>query len=74
VILADASARVEYDRATGSAVHLRMRELIVADGPLACTDPVRTTAIGGRPAAWSSVMGIRSRIRRTLPRKRPIYG
>jgi predicted nucleic acid-binding protein len=40
VILADTSAWVEFDRATGSAVDRRMAELIAADGPLAVTDPV----------------------------------
>jgi predicted nucleic acid-binding protein len=44
VILADSSAWIEYDRATGSDVHIRVRELIDAEersGPLlAITDPV----------------------------------
>jgi predicted nucleic acid-binding protein len=40
VILADTSAWVEFDRATGSAVDRRMAELIAADGPLAVTEPV----------------------------------
>lgn len=47
MILADTSAWVEYDRATGSAVHLRMRELIAADGPLAATDPVLMEVLAG---------------------------
>lgn len=40
MILADTSAWVEYDRATGSEVHRRVRELIAGDGPLAVTEPV----------------------------------
>ena len=40
MILADTSAWVEYDRATGSAVDLRLRDLIAADGPIAVTEPV----------------------------------
>ena len=38
MILADTSAWVEYDRATGSAVDLRLAELIATDGPVAVTD------------------------------------
>ena len=40
MILADTSAWVEYDRATGSVVHRRVAELIAADGPLSVTEPV----------------------------------
>jgi predicted nucleic acid-binding protein len=40
VILVDSSAWVEYDRATGSPTHLRLRELIEAGGPIAVTEPV----------------------------------
>jgi predicted nucleic acid-binding protein len=40
VILADTSAWVEYDRATGSDVDRRMVELIREQGPLAVTEPV----------------------------------
>jgi predicted nucleic acid-binding protein len=40
VILADTSAWVEYDRATGSAVDRRLAALIEADGPVAVTQPV----------------------------------
>ena len=40
MILADTSAWVEYDRATGSDVHRRLAELISSDGPLAVTEPV----------------------------------
>lgn len=49
MILADTSAWVEYDRATGSALHLRLRELIDERGPLATTEPViAELAIGAR--------------------------
>lgn len=47
MILADTSAWVEYDRATGSAVDLRLSKLISADGPLAVTEPVIMEAVAG---------------------------
>jgi predicted nucleic acid-binding protein len=47
VILADTSAWVEYDRATGSAVDLRMAELIGGDGPVAVTEPVIMEVLAG---------------------------
>ncbi len=47
MILADTSAWVEYDRATGSAVDLRLTELIAADGPLAVTEPVVMEVLAG---------------------------
>ncbi|MCB0948125.1 MAG: PIN domain-containing protein [Mycobacterium sp.] len=40
MILADTSAWVEYDRATGSTADLRIAELITTDGPLMFTEPV----------------------------------
>jgi predicted nucleic acid-binding protein len=40
VILADTSAWVEYDRATGSTVDQRLTELIAVEGPVAVTEPV----------------------------------
>ena len=40
MILADTSAWVEYDRATGSPVDRRVSELIAQNGPLAVTEPV----------------------------------
>src|SRR6266851_2254546 len=40
MILADTSAWVEYDRATGSVVHRRVAELIASEGPLSVTEPV----------------------------------
>ena len=47
VILADTSAWVEYDRATGSTVDLRLRDLIAADGPVAVTEPVIMEVLAG---------------------------
>jgi predicted nucleic acid-binding protein len=47
VILADTSAWVEYDRATGSAVDRRLTELIATDGPLAVTESVLVEVCAG---------------------------
>jgi predicted nucleic acid-binding protein len=47
VILADTSAWVEYDRATGSAVDHRLTALIAADGPVAVTEPVIMEVLAG---------------------------
>ena len=47
MILADTSAWVEYDRATGSAVHHRVVELITADVDLAVTEPVMMEVLAG---------------------------
>jgi predicted nucleic acid-binding protein len=47
MILADTSAWVEYDRATGSAVDVRIVELIANDGPLAFTEPVMMEVMAG---------------------------
>lgn len=47
MILADTSAWVEYDRATGSAVDERLTELIRSDGPLAVTQPVIMEVLAG---------------------------
>ncbi len=47
MILADTSAWVEYDRATGSAVDQRVAELIAADGPLMVTEPVVMEVLAG---------------------------
>jgi predicted nucleic acid-binding protein len=47
VILADTSAWVEFDRATGSAVDLRLAELIAADGPVAVTEPIVMEVLAG---------------------------
>lgn len=47
MILADTSAWVEYDRATGSAIDLRLSELIAAEGPVAVTEPVIMEVLAG---------------------------
>jgi predicted nucleic acid-binding protein len=47
VILADTSAWVEYDRATGSEVDRRLAALIAGDGPLAITEPVAMEVLAG---------------------------
>ena len=48
MILADTSAWVEYDRATGSAVHERVVQLIATEGQLlAVTEPVMMEVLAG---------------------------
>ncbi len=47
MILADTSAWVEYDRATGSAVDERLAALIETDGRLAVTEPVMMEVLAG---------------------------
>jgi hypothetical protein len=47
MILADTSAWVEYDQATGSAVHRRVAELIASEGPLSVTEPVLMEVVAG---------------------------
>jgi predicted nucleic acid-binding protein len=47
VILADSSAWVEYDRATGSTVDRRIAALIATDGPLVVTEPVVLEVVAG---------------------------
>ena len=47
MILADTSAWVEYDRATGGEVDLRLNDIISEDGPLAVTDPVVMEVLAG---------------------------
>jgi predicted nucleic acid-binding protein len=47
VILADTSAWVEFLRATGSPIHLRLRGLIAGDGDLATTDVVMMELLAG---------------------------
>jgi predicted nucleic acid-binding protein len=47
MILADTSAWVEFDHATGSPVNRRMRELIGGEGPLAVTEPVVMEVVVG---------------------------
>jgi len=47
VILADTSAWVEYDRATGSAADQRITALIAENGPLMVTEPVLMEVLAG---------------------------
>lgn len=47
MILADTSAWVEYDRATGSSADQRVTELIATDGPLMFTEPVLMEVLAG---------------------------
>lgn len=47
MILADTSAWVEFDRATGGPADLRIAELIDNDGPLAVTEPVIMEVLAG---------------------------
>ena len=47
MILADTSAWVEYDRATGSKADQRVAELITTDGPLMFTEPVLMEVLAG---------------------------
>lgn len=58
IVLADTSAWIEYDRATGSRVHRRLRDLIAGDGDLAVTEPVRMELlIGARDDRHSAELG-----------------
>jgi hypothetical protein len=45
--LADTSAWVEYDNATGSGVDARLRELIASGGPIAVTEPIVMEILAG---------------------------
>lgn len=47
MILADTSAWVEFDRATGSAVDLRITKLITAGDTLAVTEPIMMEVLAG---------------------------
>lgn len=47
MILVDSSVWVEYDRATGSSPHRRLKELIDMNGPVAVTEPVVMEVLAG---------------------------
>jgi predicted nucleic acid-binding protein len=47
VLLPDSSAWIEYLRATGSTSHLRVREALDANEPLATTGPVLMEVLAG---------------------------
>ena len=62
MILADTSAWVEFDRATGSPVDVRLTELIGNDHELAVTEPVVCEVVAGartdeREAALRRLLG-----------------
>ena len=58
MILADTSAWVEFLRATGSPVHLRLRKLIADEGDLATTEVVVMELLAGAADA-EGVMRLR---------------
>lgn len=47
MILPDTSAWVEFDRATGSSAHLRLRQLIADGVPIGVTEPVIMEVVSG---------------------------
>lgn len=47
MILVDSSVWVEYDRATGSPAHLRLKGLIEVGGPVAVCEPVVMEVLAG---------------------------
>jgi predicted nucleic acid-binding protein len=47
MIIADTSAWVEYDRASGSEADVRLAQLIADDGPIAVTEPVIMEVLAG---------------------------
>lgn len=47
MILVDTSAWVEYLRATGSAIHVTVRDLLAREAPLATTDVVVMEVLAG---------------------------
>ncbi len=47
MILVDSSAWVEYDRATGSPLDLRLKGLIETGGPIAVTEPILMEVLAG---------------------------
>jgi predicted nucleic acid-binding protein len=63
VILADTSAWVEYLRATGSPVHLRLRQLIADEDDLVTTEVVMMELLAGE----TTTDGV-TRLRRLLGR------
>lgn len=54
MILADTSAWIEYDRATGSRVDQRVTSLITQDGPLVVTEPVVMEVVAGARSETSA--------------------
>jgi len=72
LILADTSAWVEYDRATGSTVDERLRDLIAGDAPLAITEPILMEVLAGARSRTREIDLRRLLLRcRTLPFQSP---
>jgi predicted nucleic acid-binding protein len=72
LILADTSAWVEYDRATGSEVDQRLHHLIASDAPLAITEPILMEVLAGARSAEREVHLRRLLLRfRTIPFRSP---
>jgi predicted nucleic acid-binding protein len=72
VILVDTSAWVEFDRATGSEVDQRLRNLIAKDGPLAITEPILMEVLAGARSREREVNLRRLLFRfRTIPSQSP---
>lgn len=65
MILADTSAWIEYDRATGSAVDERLQAVIAAEQLLAVTEPVMMEAPGwgAQPGAGGRAAAIVAAVR-----------
>jgi hypothetical protein len=55
MILIDTSAWIEYDRATGSDVHLRVRELVRSQAEIVSTEPVLMESLAGAQSDSSAV-------------------
>ncbi len=70
MILADTSAWVEFDRATGSRVHRRVAELVLSPpegSELAVTEPVVMEVLAGARSEWRA-----EDLRRLLARSVPL--
>ncbi|MDI7276493.1 MAG: hypothetical protein QME94_10975 [Anaerolineae bacterium] len=59
LILADTSAWIEYDRATGSAADLRLRDLIASSGAVALRSRAAVLAHDAAFARMASVVALR---------------
>lgn len=55
MILVDSSAWVEYDRSTGSAAHLRVRQLLAEADAIAVTEPIIMEVVAGARNDLASV-------------------
>lgn len=47
MILADTSAWIEFDRATGSPIDTRLTDLIASEGPVAVSEPIVMEVLAG---------------------------